>query len=187
MLNVRLAGDHLFGKLLFNWLSLVMSVMVSFCAVLFPTRCLGWDFELNWVNFWGFSFLLFHTKIQPKMSSGSGEKADFVIFAIFSNGGHLEYSTWPNFIILRPWCQVMLHVKFENCRCNSFIDKDVWIFGFKCWRTNAWRTTDYYSAKNNRSVTSKKYALLHIIVLLSAKFQFRWIETVGNEHAKNLI
>ena len=41
MLNVRLAGDHLYGKLLFTWLSLVMSMMVSFCAVLFPTRCLG--------------------------------------------------------------------------------------------------------------------------------------------------
>ena len=35
-LNVRLAGDHLYGKLLFTWLSLVMSMMVSFCAVLFP-------------------------------------------------------------------------------------------------------------------------------------------------------
>ena len=41
LLNVRLAGDHLFGKLLFTWLSLVMSMMVSFCAVLFPTKCLG--------------------------------------------------------------------------------------------------------------------------------------------------
>ena len=41
LLNVRLAGDHLFGKLLFTWLSLVMSIMVSFCAVRFPTRCLG--------------------------------------------------------------------------------------------------------------------------------------------------
>ena len=37
---LRLAGDHLYGKLLFTWLSLVMSMMVSFCAVLFPTRCL---------------------------------------------------------------------------------------------------------------------------------------------------
>ena len=36
MLNVRLAGDHLYGKLLFTWLSLVMSMMVSFCAVFFP-------------------------------------------------------------------------------------------------------------------------------------------------------
>ena len=41
MLNVRLAGGHLYGKLLFTWLSLVMSMMVFFCAVLFPTRCLG--------------------------------------------------------------------------------------------------------------------------------------------------
>ena len=32
---LRLAGDHLFGKLLFTWLSLVMSMMGSFCAVLF--------------------------------------------------------------------------------------------------------------------------------------------------------
>ena len=59
MFNVRLAGDHLYGKLLFTWLSLVMSMMMTFCAVLFPTRCLGWDLELNWVSFWGFSFLLF--------------------------------------------------------------------------------------------------------------------------------
>ena len=44
--------------MLFTWLSLVMSMMVSFCAVLFPTRCLGWDLGLNWVSFWGFSFLL---------------------------------------------------------------------------------------------------------------------------------
>ena len=29
-----------------------------FCAVLFPTRCLGWDLGLNWVSFWGISYLL---------------------------------------------------------------------------------------------------------------------------------
>ena len=34
MLNVRLAGDYLYGKLLFTWPSLVMSLMTSFCAVL---------------------------------------------------------------------------------------------------------------------------------------------------------
>ena len=44
MLNVSLAGDHLCGKLL---LSLVMSVTVFFCAVLFPTRCLGRDMGPN--------------------------------------------------------------------------------------------------------------------------------------------
>ena len=26
----------------------------------FPTRCLGWDLGLNWVGFWGISYLLFH-------------------------------------------------------------------------------------------------------------------------------
>ena len=35
MLNVRPAGDHLYGKYLFTWLSL-MSLMASFCAILFP-------------------------------------------------------------------------------------------------------------------------------------------------------
>ena len=33
---VRLACDHLFGKLLFTWLSLVMSMMVSFVLSFFP-------------------------------------------------------------------------------------------------------------------------------------------------------
>ena len=28
-------------RTMIDWLSLVVSVMVSFCAVLFPTRCLG--------------------------------------------------------------------------------------------------------------------------------------------------
>ena len=42
MLNVRLAGDHLYGKLLFTWLSLVMSLMVSFCAV--------FSNEMSWVR-----------------------------------------------------------------------------------------------------------------------------------------
>ena len=33
MLNVRLAGDYLYGKLLFTWLSLVMSLRVSIYAL----------------------------------------------------------------------------------------------------------------------------------------------------------
>ena len=44
LLNVRLAGDHLYGKwlsLVVTWLSLVVSLLMSLCAVLFPTRCLG--------------------------------------------------------------------------------------------------------------------------------------------------
>ena len=33
MLNVRPAGGHLYGKQLFTWLSLLVSLMASFCAV----------------------------------------------------------------------------------------------------------------------------------------------------------
>ena len=45
MLNVRLAGRYLYGKQMFTWLSLVVSLMASFCAVIFPTRFLDeiWD------------------------------------------------------------------------------------------------------------------------------------------------
>ena len=46
MFNVRLAGDHLYGKWLFTWLSLVMSLMVSyFVLFLFPGDVLDeiWD------------------------------------------------------------------------------------------------------------------------------------------------
>ena len=45
MLNVRLASGHLYGKQLFTWLSLVVSLMTSFCAVLFPLDVLDeiWD------------------------------------------------------------------------------------------------------------------------------------------------
>ena len=41
LLNFGLAGGSRCERLLFAWLSLVVSMMVSFCAVLFPTRCLG--------------------------------------------------------------------------------------------------------------------------------------------------
>ena len=43
MVVVRLAGDHLYKKLLFPWLSLVMSLMASFCAVLF-------SHEMSWMR-----------------------------------------------------------------------------------------------------------------------------------------
>ena len=36
MLNVGVAGDHQYEKLLITQLSLVMSLMVSFCAIFFP-------------------------------------------------------------------------------------------------------------------------------------------------------
>ena len=45
MFNVRLAGGHLYGKQLFTWLSLVVSLMAYFCAVFFQLDVLDefWD------------------------------------------------------------------------------------------------------------------------------------------------
>ena len=46
MLNIRLAGGHLYAKRLFAWLSLVVSFMASF-VLSFLAGCLGWDLGLN--------------------------------------------------------------------------------------------------------------------------------------------
>ena len=45
MLNVRLAGDHLYGKQLFTLLSLVVSLMAFFVLYFFPLDVLDeiWD------------------------------------------------------------------------------------------------------------------------------------------------
>ena len=40
--NVRLANDHLYGRQLFTWLSLVMSLMVFFAVLFFPRDALPW-------------------------------------------------------------------------------------------------------------------------------------------------
>ena len=45
MFNVRLAGGHLYGKQLLNWLSLGVSLMASFVLSFFPLDVLDeiWD------------------------------------------------------------------------------------------------------------------------------------------------
>ena len=45
MFNVKLAGGHLYGKQLFTWLSLVVSLMASFVLSFFPLDVLDeiWD------------------------------------------------------------------------------------------------------------------------------------------------
>ena len=47
MLDVRLAGDHQYGKLLFTWVSLLVSLTVSFYAVFFALDVLNelWDWN----------------------------------------------------------------------------------------------------------------------------------------------
>ena len=46
MLNIGLAGDHLYGKFLFTWLSLMMSLMVFFVLSSFPRDVLDGILDL---------------------------------------------------------------------------------------------------------------------------------------------
>ena len=63
--------------------------------------------------------LILHTKFQPNIPSRFGENDDFNSFALFSNGGHLEFSTRLNFIILKPWSLIMLHMKLKIHGCSG--------------------------------------------------------------------
>ena len=46
--------------------------------------------------------------------------------AIFSKGGHLEFSTRLNSTILKPWSLIMLHMKFKIHGCSGHLN------GLKC-------------------------------------------------------
>ena len=62
MFNVRLAGGHLYGKQLFTWLSLVVSLMASFVLSFFPLDVLDeiWDLiESVSEGFLTYSFIFF--------------------------------------------------------------------------------------------------------------------------------
>ena len=63
--------------------------------------------------------LILLAKFQPNIPSRSGENGDSYSFAIFSNDGHLEFSTGLNFTILKPWSLVMLHMKFKIHGCSG--------------------------------------------------------------------
>ena len=54
---------------------------------------------------------MLYTNFQPNIICGSGEKVEFIGLTSFSNSGHCLFSTRLNFIILKPWSLVMLHVK----------------------------------------------------------------------------
>ena len=74
---------------------------------------------------------ILRTKVQPHTPSHSGENSNFISFAIFSNGGHLEFSVRLNFTIQRSWSLIMLHVKFEIHGCSG-LSKKGHLNGLKC-------------------------------------------------------
>ena len=71
MFNVRLAGGHLYGKQLFTWLSLVVSLMASFVLSFFPLDVLDeiWDLiESVSEGFLTYSFILRNSADMCTMS-----------------------------------------------------------------------------------------------------------------------
>ena len=63
MFNVRLAGGHLYGKQLFTWLSLVVSLMASFVLSFFPLDVLDEIWDLIESVSEGFPTYSWHLKI----------------------------------------------------------------------------------------------------------------------------
>ena len=59
MLNVKLAGDHLYGRFFAVPQDVAGGLFggVFWCCP-YSQRCLGWDLRLDLVIFWGFSYLL---------------------------------------------------------------------------------------------------------------------------------
>ena len=69
MFNVRLAGDHMYGKQLFTWLSLVVSLMASFVLSFFPLDVLDeiWDLiESVSEGFLTYSYTISKITKEPK-------------------------------------------------------------------------------------------------------------------------
>ena len=76
MFNVRLAGGHLYGKQLFTWLSLVVSLMASFVLSFFPLDVFDeiWDLiESVSEGFLTYSFSLSQLVFSTN-SSGPSQK-----------------------------------------------------------------------------------------------------------------
>ena len=65
MFNVRLADGHLYGKQLFTWLSLVVSLMASFVLSFFPLDVLDeiWDLiesvSEGFLTYWRVNYIFF--------------------------------------------------------------------------------------------------------------------------------
>ena len=63
MFNVRLAGGHLYGKQLFTWLLLVVSLMASFVLSFFPLDVLDEIWDL--IESVSEGFLTYSCKLKP--------------------------------------------------------------------------------------------------------------------------
>ena len=84
---------------------------------LWPNSATDFFFILIQINIQVLHIL--HTKFQPNIPNRSDENVDFISFAIFSIGSHLEFSTRLNFTSIKSWHLIMLHMKFEIHGCSG--------------------------------------------------------------------
>lgn len=84
--------------------------------------------------------LMFQAKFSQIYLVILEKKLILFILASFSNSGRLGYSTYSNFVTLRPWSQVILHVKFENYGYSGLIGEDYEQFVFRLLTDDARHT-----------------------------------------------
>ena len=105
MFNVRLAGGHLYGKQLFTWLSLMVSLMASFCAVLFPLDVLDeiWDLlESVSEGFLTYSLLTCLPEGKPCCFSTDPHSKEFLLylFSFWTMLSEWRRSLSPSYFLL---------------------------------------------------------------------------------------
>ena len=102
-------GSLLFFKLNVNFQTTIVTI--------FRYRFFHFDINIK-------ILFILHTKFQPKIFQPLCRKwrVFYVFFFIFSNSGHLEFSTRLNFTVLKPWSLMMLHMKFKIHACNDLRD-----------------------------------------------------------------
>ena len=81
MFNVRLAGGHLYGKQLFTWLSLAVSLMASFVLSFFPLDVLDEIWDL--IESVSEGFLTYYLILQVSIG-GKKSRASLIISRIGS-------------------------------------------------------------------------------------------------------
>ena len=108
MFNVRLAGGHLYGKQLFTWLSLVVSLMASFVLSFFPLDVVDeiWDLiEAVSEGFLTYSFNLHansrnNIPLKAQEIVPPGIKSDRVLSSLKRRAGYhelkLSSSNWEH-------------------------------------------------------------------------------------------
>ena len=83
MFNVRLAGGHLYGKQLFTWLSVVVSLMASFVLSFFPLVVLDEIWYLIESVSEGFLTYSYICSLRKRVSNKKKRKVSYLPILIF--------------------------------------------------------------------------------------------------------